>query len=280
MAVEHQGEQVRHEVVLAAPSAAVWKAVTTPEGLRAWLARSVEGRFEPGQVVTMRWDCSPAEQAWALVDMVAGQRLVLEHTPASPPSAYPQRLEISLVGGDDATQLIVIHSGFAEGARGVEWFQGAESAWELRLATLQHYVERFAGQDRRCFEATVAASYSYDGLLGYFLESDLLAQWLVAEGGLGMPGEPFVWTLRDGRAVRGKTLAVTPREVAVELEEGGGVLQLRAMIQIPGGRVIALHGSLFDATDAACAAWQAYSEAALGRLKGALACAPLTSGVF
>lgn len=47
------------------------------------------------------------------------------------------------------TVLRVVTSGFAEGADWDDWVESMQLGWRYELASLKHYLERFAGRDRQ-----------------------------------------------------------------------------------------------------------------------------------
>jgi uncharacterized protein YndB with AHSA1/START domain len=201
----YEGRYHEHELEIAAPKDAVWKAITSADELVRWFPLAAE--VEPGEGGTITLDWGPdmrgaceirvwepgthLRTAWVEVaapdteDAAARGRIVVDW-----------RLEAR--GG--RTWLRLVHSGFGEGA---EWdleYDGTNRGWEFELRSLRHYLEHHRGRERRAF------------WLRRPVEDDAAAAWrrftgaIVAAGeleGLGA-GDRYAIRLSSGDALEGE----------------------------------------------------------------------------
>lgn len=137
---------IEETVEIAAPSEAVWRALTDPRELARWFP--LEARVVPGEggEVFMSW--GPPWEGGSRIDVWEEQKRLrtrgfLEHGDAS-------LVEYTLEAKGGRTVLRLVHSGFAHGS---DWedelFGGTERGWRYELRSLRHYLERHAGSDRQ-----------------------------------------------------------------------------------------------------------------------------------
>lgn len=261
-------EAVRQTLRIARPIDEVWRAWTDPAWLAGWHAERVEGALVPGGALQLAWDSLGIGLALEVVAVEAPARLVLR---GAPPGRPPQTLAIDLApapGGGAATDLAICHEGFAPGAGGEEERAGTAAGWQVALRVLAHYLAHHAGRARASAAALAPAVAALDEV------EPLLARpsWLLGEGAeLGAEGSPFA---APGVGLRGTVLArALPRQIALAVDGGAGVLVLRAIRLDPAPRGAFLVGAQtwsWRPERPAHAALVARLEPALGRVLAAL----------
>jgi uncharacterized protein YndB with AHSA1/START domain len=138
-----------HEIEIDAPPEAVWKAISSGEGLTRWYAE--EARVEPraGGENWVSWgegqEVGNQNLAWE-----AGRRLTVGHPPSevsNPWQAIVIDFEIETRGGK--TLLKLVQSGLPAGADWDSMDEGTKVGWEMFLFALKFYLEHHAGKPRR-----------------------------------------------------------------------------------------------------------------------------------
>jgi len=136
-----------HEIEIDAPPEAVWKAISTGEGLTRWYAE--EARVEP-RALGENWvswgegqEVGNENLAWE-----PGKRLTVGHAnPANKWQTIVVDFEIETRGG--RTLLKLVQSGLPEGPDWDSMDDGTDVGWDMFLAGLKFYLERHAGKPRR-----------------------------------------------------------------------------------------------------------------------------------
>ncbi len=251
----------------AAPEA-LWEAWTNPMLLTQWLTDRASGAAQVDDTITWSFDRLGADMSFR-VAAVDPPRLLRLHSRGA--ENQPGLIELEISGEAGATQVAVTHSGFAEGASGDEALEGARSGWQLVLAIMAHYVERYFGRPRVSFLALREAPVSYESLIPYYRKPERLRRWLTAAGSIGEPGENFTFVLRNGRKMSGEVLAVTDREVALSWNEIQGVLELKAFDTGRGIKALCVRGSGWNLAPARAVAIEKEMGAALDRLRATVA---------
>jgi uncharacterized protein YndB with AHSA1/START domain len=198
------------------------------------------------------------------------------------PGRPPFLLEVSIERRGGETVLRLVNSGFLDGGKWDEEYEGVASGWEMSLALLRYYLERHFGEPKRTFLAIEPAQFSPSDILRWYTDSELLAEWLAADAsGMQAPSEvggPVRIPLADGgRVITGKTLAVTRREVAFSWEAEDVVLELKAFMMGPNP-VVAVRGTGWQPEPARFGRIQGEMESALKRLAGRLTEQPQMGG--
>ncbi len=208
-----------HEIEIDAPAEAVWKAISTGEGLTRWYAE--DARVEPG-AGGENWI------SWGEGQEVGNQNLVWEpgrrlrvgkpgHETAADWKAIVVDFEIEARGG--RTLLKLVQSGLPAGADWDGMDEGTDVGWEMFLFALKFYLERHAGKPRRTVFRYWASPRPADetfgalrGLLGIAAE-DLRA------------GARYAATTAGGDKIGGEIIAVDPGHLLVAtVEQLGGAL--------------------------------------------------------
>lgn len=131
------------EITLAAPPAAVWRALTEGEELRRWFP--VDARVDPG-VGGKVWISWGPEMAWeSAIDIwEPGKHLRL----SNPGTPVPFAVDYYIEARGDVTVLRLVNSGFGPGADWDDMYFGMDGGWSYFLYNLRHYLERHPGKPR------------------------------------------------------------------------------------------------------------------------------------
>lgn len=136
------GREATGRIEIDAPPDRVWEALTDARELERWFP--LEARVEPGEggTIYMSWK-----------NEFAGTSRILAWDP-------PRHLRTSWDWGGQVTDYLleadaggrtvlrVVTSGFPEGASWDDWIEGTRRGWAFELASLKHYLEGHAGEDR------------------------------------------------------------------------------------------------------------------------------------
>ena len=200
-----------HEIEIDAPPEAVWKAISTGEGLTRWYAE--EARVEPrkGGENWVSWgegqEVGNENLAWE-----PGRRLTVGHAhPANAWQTIVIDFEIETRGGRTLVKLV--QSGLPAGPDWDSMDEGTDVGWEMFLWALKFSLERHAGKPRRTIfrywssprpaEETFAALRALLGIAA----DDLRA------------GARYAATTAGGEEIGGEILAVEPGHLLVATVE-------------------------------------------------------------
>lgn len=193
-----------HEIEIDAPPDAVWKAISTGEGLSRWYAE--EARVDPrvGGEHWISWgegqDLGNTNLAWE-----PGKRIRIgdpDHATATGYQAMVIDFEIESRGGK--TILKLVQSGLPTGPEWDSMDDGTDLGWEMFLFALKFYLERQAGKSRRTilryFGSEKPAEATFDGV------RELLG---IAAADLEV-GKRYTATTQAGEKISGEIVAVEP----------------------------------------------------------------------
>lgn len=257
-----------------------WSAWAEPEIIAQWFADRAHGEAVEGGTLTHVFETFGMEVEHRVVEVVPGERLVLE---AVGPSGVPFRQQIHVRRDGGTTLVDLVHSGFGDDAPWGDEFEGIDSGWTMALAVLRHYLEHHYGRPRHQAFAmrpvstgapapapsdASAGAPSFDAL---FRSAEGLGRWLTRAGAVGEVGEAVALELREGGPLHGQVLAWTGREVALSWAEQEGTLELKSFPFGRMGLMIALRASSWSASPPDRAAMERWMQAALDRLAPALA---------
>ncbi len=235
-------EGVRESLHLEQPVEEVWRAWTDPAWLAGWHAERVEGAIEADRAVALHWDSLGVAVELDVLAHEPPRRLVLR---GAPPGRPPQTLTIALARADaGGTELAIDHDGLAS----EEERAGTAAGWHVAARVLAHYLARYPGRPRRCAAALAPVAAALDDI------EPLLAQptWL--------PGA-------RGAAVLASAL---PRQIALVVDGGAGILVLRAIRLDPAAALVGALTWSWQPERPAHAALVAELEPAVERLVAAL----------
>lgn len=176
-------DEIRVELLLSAPIAKVWRALSTPEGWTGWFSVGVEGAFQPGE--TLKLDFGMFGLAWArVVERVEQRSFAYQWHPgdggeiASKPESELTTVRFELAEEGASTRLTMRETGFAgvpEDRRRSALEMNGEG-WGAELGELVAFVEKDEAQAelkntiirervyRAPIEAVWAAVATADGL--------------------------------------------------------------------------------------------------------------------
>jgi uncharacterized protein YndB with AHSA1/START domain len=194
----------------------LWRACATPSGIAAWQADEVSGDVRAGETLELGWPDLGVAVRLDVLERAEQRRLVLGHGET--------RVCFELSEGE----IELVHSShFDEDEE-----QGTASSWRLALGTLAHYLERFAGRERRTLWLVKPAATSAEAAHAFFTLPDALGAWLGrASASIGEAGARYRIALGSGGTMSGIVLANTPgRDVALRWDEADqSVITLRTL---------------------------------------------------
>jgi uncharacterized protein YndB with AHSA1/START domain len=263
----HQGRMLQLEMRTTATPEQAYDAWADPVKLSQWFTDNARGEAKPGSTMYWIFEKFGYEIPYEVVDAVPGQLLALGgELPGRP--LFLLEISISREGGE--TVLRLVNSGFLDGGKWDEEYEGVASGWEMSLALLRYYLERHFGEPKRTFLAIEPAQFSPSDVLRWYTEPELLGEWL-AEGASGVRapiavGAPVRIPLASGeQTIEGDTLAVTRREVAFSWEAEDVVLELKAFMMGPNP-VVSVRGTGWQPDAERFGAIEKEMEGALKRL--------------
>jgi uncharacterized protein YndB with AHSA1/START domain len=264
---QHRGRTIRASIRSTATREQIFESWVDPEKLAQWFPDRAEGRAVEGGVQKWFFDRFNYALPYEVYDAVPGEHLV--YTGAMP-GRSPFFLEIELTSDGGSTVVTLTNSGFLDKEGWDEEYEGIASGWQMALAVLKLYAERYYGRPRRQFFAMRPAAYEYSDLLAFYTDPERLALWLTHSGRIGQAGDPYSIELRTGERASGHVLALTGWEVQLSWNEIGGALALKGFGIGNGRRAISVHGSGWDLSAERAAQLEKEFEAALERLGTAL----------
>jgi uncharacterized protein YndB with AHSA1/START domain len=140
---------IRYDFTVAAPPAAVWRVLSTAEGLRSFFAPGAEIELKAFGKFSIQFDPSkPGTTAEENVVLAVEPERLLSTTWNAPP-AYPsvraQRtlLQFRLMpDGEAHTRVTIVQSGFGTGKEWDDTYTYFTGAWTWVAASLQHRFEQ------------------------------------------------------------------------------------------------------------------------------------------
>ncbi|MBN2191800.1 MAG: SRPBCC domain-containing protein [Polyangiaceae bacterium] len=199
---------------MVASRAALWRALSTPQGLATWQADEVDGEFVPGRTLTLRYRVLGASISLEVVAVEDGRRVVL--------AAGPAQLEMRVGEGE----VTIEHSGLTPGDEA----DGTRSSWRVSLATLAESVERYPGRPRFVAASAAFVRAPPEVCYVYFADPTALGRWLFHGAVFGPPGVSVPVKFAWGSAATIRIIASTPgRDVALAWDEGAAVIALRTL---------------------------------------------------
>lgn len=267
----HQGRQMELEVRTTATPEQVYAAWADPTKLSQWFTDDARGEAKPGSTMYWIFEKFGYEIPYEVVDAVPGKLLALGgELPGRPP--FLLEIVIERQGGE--TVLRLVNSGFLDGGKWDEEFEGVSSGWVMSLALLRYYLERHFGEPKRSFLDVEPAHFSLADILRWYTEPDLLAEWLAADASEVQPASEVGEWVRiplagSDQTIEGETLAVTRREVAFSWVEEDVVLELKAFMMGPNP-VVSVRGTGWRVDGERFSAIERTMETALKRLAARL----------
>lgn len=134
-----------------APPDLVWQALSRDTELQRWFCPEARIDPRPGGELVWRWG-DHHEWVHRIEVLEPGKLLRTRYdssVPAEGGGLRPLFVEFRLEGSGGATTLRVTHSGFGPEAAFDDEYQGISRGWPVELRSLQLYLERHPGQERR-----------------------------------------------------------------------------------------------------------------------------------
>jgi len=224
--VPHTGRLIRNGFRTSASPRWVWEAWANPARTSEWFTDRAEGEARAGSGITWYWDRFGYVVPYEVFAAVPDEQLVLTGQPPGRPRFYLE-VEIEHHGGE--TLVTLINSGFLDGGAWDDEFEGISSGWQMALATLKLYLEKYFGRPRTQFMPMRPVRVdALPDLLPYYRTASGLARWLTDSGEVGEPNSRYALTLKGGGGWTGHVLVVTKAEVLLEANEIGGCVGLKA----------------------------------------------------
>jgi len=134
-----------HEIEIAAPRDAVWRALTDGEELTRWYAADAAVEPREGGSYDISWgeglDASAVVEIWE-----PQRRLLIAGGPSTGADPILQDYTLETRGGK--TVLRVVTSGIPDTPDWDGYYDGTKQGWPPFLVALRHYLERHPGEPR------------------------------------------------------------------------------------------------------------------------------------
>lgn len=212
--------EIRREMILCAPRERVWEALTTPEGWTGWFSQRVEGKFQPGETLTL--DFGSYGLCWGVVvERVECESFAYRWHPGEDcaidkyPESEMTTVRFTLEDAPGGTKLTLVESGFENlpTSRQPHAREMNSEGWTEELGELTLFVETGRRQENNTAaitrERTVHAPI--ERVWEAIATSEGLCQWFV-QSVLGefKPGTISTWTFPSG--TQGEVLTVEIEE--------------------------------------------------------------------
>jgi uncharacterized protein YndB with AHSA1/START domain len=150
---QQQADKIVKSVLIRAPRAKVWKALTTMEDFARWFRVKSPDQFKAGTRVNMTSTYSGCEgmQFWAdVVEMVPERRFSWRWFPGGPNDGpvtdedKPTLVTFELEDAEGGTKVTVTESEFnnVSAARRAKAFKSNTQGWEIQMQNIREYVEK------------------------------------------------------------------------------------------------------------------------------------------
>jgi len=163
-APKREERKIEKQIEIEAPPEAVWKALTTGEGLTRWFP--LEANVEPGVggKITLSW--GPEWQATSEITAWEPNHRIAWGT------GKPVRMEVAIEARGGKTIVRLVQSSFSTGADWEkEFYDSTDYGWVFMLVNLRHYLERHSSAARGVawprVKAEIARPAIYDRLTSY-----------------------------------------------------------------------------------------------------------------
>ncbi|MHB2015795.1 MAG: sugar-transfer associated ATP-grasp domain-containing protein [Candidatus Xenobia bacterium] len=255
---------LRKQILTTAAAATVWEAWTRPERIEEWLTDHASGQWSPGSHITLRWEQFSICMDFEVVEVVPQRLLALQFRL---PGNFSGRLTICLTPRPTGSLVELVEESPRLPAPDPGF---AEAEWELSLAAMKVYVEKYFGRPRNSFLAILPTRCDPARLTSFFRSAAGLDCWLSQESTLGRPGQDYRLRLADGSVASGQVLAHSRRGLALEWSEVGGCLQFNCLLLPPGFHAFCVRGSGWNLEPARAAEIERMLEDAVSRLSDRL----------
>lgn len=161
-AKKDNSRSVEKTIEIAAPIAAVWKALTEADELQRWFQLEAGATPGVGGIIRLKWR-DKFEWLLKIEVAVTEKHLRLTYNHDSDFTAKDaDKVNVSgmlaidyfLEGHGGKTTVRLVHSGFGHGANWDEEYDSVRRGWISELGNLKHYLENHPGEDRQVAWAT------------------------------------------------------------------------------------------------------------------------------
>jgi uncharacterized protein YndB with AHSA1/START domain len=266
----HVGRAVNRQIRIDAPPQDVYDAWADPQRIAAWFVDHAEGVAAPGALMTWVFDAFKLRLPVPIVEASPPNRLVMA---GDRPAGLPFLQEVIIERDGGETLLRIVNSGFSDASEADDEFEGVESGWQLALATLKQWLERYRGRPRQHVFAMRSGVFACNDVQPYFTTSRGLCAWLCEAADLPHDldaGDQTALRMIGLGGLNGRVLARSRREALLDWPERQGVLGLKTFGVGPGATAIALDVSLWDNGSGAADLMMPALDAALERLRSRL----------
>ena len=219
----------------------VWEAWTDMDKLAQWFVDKAKGWPAVGSTIHLTWERFGFTLDYKIAELKECKRLLLKtHIPGG-----AQTLSVDIRREGQFT-IVDLHEGaphFVEDDPN----SSSDSAWQMSLAIMKLYLERYFGQPRNSFFCLVGASFSNEKIRQAYTDPMILRQWLL--GGIEAwpdpmePGQPIKAQLEGGPSLTGEVMTVTKHEAAYSWEEIRGYVELKSFSMGPGRQAVCVRGA-------------------------------------
>jgi uncharacterized protein YndB with AHSA1/START domain len=245
---KHHGRVIDTSIRMKTTPLRAWEAWADPQQIANWFVDRAEGVARPGEVMTWFFDTFNYRQPVPIVEAEPGATFVIGSGDAPGPQGHPYLMEITISKQQGDTVLRLVNSGFSEDAKFDDEYEGVASGWQMALATMKRWLERYPNSRRTHRIVMEPADYTWTSLDPLFRTIAGRRRWL----------EP---TLRSDA----ETLADTGREVLLAWDERQAVVGLKAFRMGPR-HMIALDVSTWSEMPGEIDGLATALQAPLGRL--------------
>lgn len=245
----------------------IWDAWMDTENLSHWLVDQASGWPGVGSTLSLTWERLRCTIDYQVAEAKPCEKLVWR---TKMPAGF-QTLTITLRREGPITAVELREQAPEDAPSADESSSG--SSWQIALAVLKLYLEKYAGCKRSSFFSIKAADFSDEQLLEYYLTPAGWMSWLASSvekaPTLGQVG-PFSLTTRWGTKMSGQVLTVTRNEALLSWDEIDGFLELKCFSLGPGQQAICLRGSTYTLGSSKSAGLEKELDTALGLLSAIL----------
>lgn len=248
----HHGRIIDTDIRLQTTPMRVWEAWADPEQIANWFVDRAEGTATPGEAMTWIFDTFNYRMPVPIIDVEPGRTFVTGSGDVPGPQGHPYLMEITITRDGGDTVMRLVNSGFSEDSRFDDEYEGVVSGWEMALATMKRWLERYPDRRRAHRIVIEPATYTWAAVTPLFQTADGRRRWLEPE----VPADSAV-------------LADTGREVLLAWDGRDAVIGLKAFRMGPQ-QMVALDLSTWSEAPRDLDAVATDLQRALKRLSGAL----------
>lgn len=135
-------DSIEREVILPAPPARVWAALTQADQLGAWFGTQASIDLRPGGEIVFTWDGStgPRGSSRGVIETVEPTQRFAFRWQADQGDAQLTRVEFTLESHAEGTRLFVVESGFANLRPELRTRESHMEGWQRELGELAQYL--------------------------------------------------------------------------------------------------------------------------------------------